>query len=39
VLDGERLDGGDVLLRWTISGENAGMQTAMYSAPSSPGVL
>jgi hypothetical protein len=24
--------------RWTVSGENAGRQTAMYSAPSGPGV-
>ena len=25
--------------RWTVSGENAGRQTAMYSAPSASGVL
>ena len=25
--------------RFTVSGENAGRQTAMYSAPSAPGVL
>ena len=25
--------------RFTVDGENAGVQTAMYSAPSGPGVL
>ena len=25
--------------RWTVSGENAGMHTARYLAPSGPGVL
>ena len=25
--------------RWTVAGEKAGRQTAMYSAPSAPGVL
>jgi hypothetical protein len=39
MLAGPRDDGGEVLLRYAASGEKAGMQTAMYSAPSSVGVL
>ena len=34
-----KLIAGDYSSRWTVAGENAGRQTAMYSAPSGPGVL